>query len=99
MLHSFRLYISSFQSKPLSQIPARSKLKPSRTNGRGLEEMDDIFGQSKSIFDTVRIAKSMPNSRRVLDEENESETIMAAVKSAVTKDTPKVEVSKIENIH
>lgn len=61
--------------------------------------MDDIFGQSKSIFDTVRIAKSMPNSRRVLDEENESETIMAAVKSAVTKDTPKVEVSKIENIH
>ncbi|KAL5385838.1 hypothetical protein DPSP01_004616 [Paraphaeosphaeria sporulosa] len=30
------------------------------TAGRSLEELDAIFAQSKSIFDTVRVAKQMP---------------------------------------
>jgi sugar porter (SP) family MFS transporter len=30
------------------------------TKGRTLEEIDDIFVQSKSIFDTVRVAREMP---------------------------------------
>lgn len=29
------------------------------TNGRALEEMDDMFGESKNIFDPPRIARSM----------------------------------------
>jgi len=30
------------------------------TKGRSLEEIDDIFIQSKGAFDTVRVAKEMP---------------------------------------
>lgn len=30
------------------------------TNGRSLEEIDEIFLQSKSIFDPPRIARSLP---------------------------------------
>lgn len=30
------------------------------TAGRSLEELDAIFAQSKSILDTVRVAKQMP---------------------------------------
>jgi hypothetical protein len=31
-----------------------------------LEEIDDIFVQSKSIFDTVRIAREMPFQSEIL---------------------------------
>ena len=37
------------------------------TKGRSLEEIDDIFVQSKSIFDPVRIAQEMPLQAEVLD--------------------------------
>ena len=30
------------------------------TAGRSLEEIDAIFAESKSIFDTVQVAKRMP---------------------------------------
>lgn len=30
------------------------------TSGRALEEIDGIFAESKSIFDTVQVAKRMP---------------------------------------
>ena len=30
------------------------------TSGRALEEIDAIFAESKSIFDTVQVAKRMP---------------------------------------
>ncbi|KAL2799917.1 general substrate transporter [Aspergillus keveii] len=30
------------------------------TNGRSLEEIDEIFLQSRSVFDTVRLAKTLP---------------------------------------
>lgn len=33
------------------------------TNGRHLEEVDMIFTQSKSIFDTVAIARELPRGR------------------------------------
>jgi sugar porter (SP) family MFS transporter len=36
------------------------------TKGRTLEEIDDIFVQSKSIFDTVRIAREMPFQSEIL---------------------------------
>jgi hypothetical protein len=31
------------------------------TSGRSLEEVDEIFSQSKSIFDAVRVAKRLPH--------------------------------------
>ncbi|CAG8312614.1 unnamed protein product [Penicillium salamii] len=36
------------------------------TKGRTLEEIDDIFVQSKSAFDTVRIARQMPFQTEIL---------------------------------
>jgi MFS family permease len=36
------------------------------TKGRSLEEIDEIFIQSKSVFDTVRVAKEMPFQLDVL---------------------------------
>ncbi|CRL30578.1 Sugar/inositol transporter [Penicillium camemberti] len=36
------------------------------TKGRTLEEIDDIFVQSKSVFDTVRIAQEMPYQTEIL---------------------------------
>jgi hypothetical protein len=33
------------------------------TNNRSLEELDEIFAPSKSIFDTVRVAKRLPKRR------------------------------------
>lgn len=33
------------------------------TSGRSLEEIDAIFAESKSIFDTVQVAKQMPKMR------------------------------------
>ncbi|KAJ6044111.1 uncharacterized protein N7446_002307 [Penicillium canescens] len=36
------------------------------TKGRTLEEIDDIFVQSKSVFDTVRIAREMPFQSELL---------------------------------
>jgi len=33
------------------------------TAGRSLEEIDAIFAESKSIFDTVRVARNMPKMR------------------------------------
>lgn len=35
------------------------------TTGRSLEEIDDIFLSSKSIFDTVRIAREMPTRSQI----------------------------------
>lgn len=32
------------------------------TNGRHLEEVDEIFLQSKSIFDTVSVARHLPRA-------------------------------------
>ncbi|KAJ5184822.1 General substrate transporter [Penicillium cf. griseofulvum] len=54
------------------------------TKGRTLEEIDDIFVQSKSVFDTVRIAREMPY---------QAETFMHA------KDTEKggLEATQMEN--
>ena len=42
------------------------------TNGRSLEEMDEIFAKSKNVFDPPRIAKSLPRrqpGQRVADTE------------------------------
>ncbi|CAI7587366.1 unnamed protein product [Penicillium glandicola] len=36
------------------------------TKGRTLEEIDDIFVQSKSVFDTVQIAQEMPYQTEIL---------------------------------
>lgn len=36
------------------------------TRGRSLEKIDEIFRQSKSIFDTVRISKELPFQMDVL---------------------------------
>jgi hypothetical protein len=33
------------------------------TNGRSLEEMDEIFARSKNIFDPPRIARALPRTR------------------------------------
>ncbi|KAJ6109949.1 hypothetical protein N7486_002184 [Penicillium sp. IBT 16267x] len=41
------------------------------TNGRSLEEMDEIFKQSKSIFDPPRIARAWPKH---VDQEREEES-------------------------
>jgi hypothetical protein len=39
----------------------RAKFFP-ETSGRSLEEIDAIFAESKSIFDTVGVARRMPRS-------------------------------------
>ncbi|KAJ5039881.1 hypothetical protein NUH16_009674 [Penicillium rubens] len=43
------------------------------TKGRTLEEIDDIFVQSKSAFDTVRIAREMPYQTEILAHVSDTE--------------------------
>lgn len=43
------------------------------TKGRTLEEIDDIFVQSKSVFDTVRVARQMPFQTEILAHIDETE--------------------------
>ncbi|KAJ5615641.1 hypothetical protein N7537_000755 [Penicillium hordei] len=48
------------------------------TKGRTLEEIDDIFVQSKSVFDTVRIAQEMPYQTEILAHVDDTEKGMEA---------------------
>lgn len=43
------------------------------TKGRTLEEIDDIFVQSKSVLDTVRVARQMPYQAEILAHIDETE--------------------------
>ncbi|CAL5875114.1 uncharacterized protein PFLUO_LOCUS9418 [Penicillium psychrofluorescens] len=43
------------------------------TKGRTLEEIDDIFVQSKSVFDTVAVARKMPFQTEILAHVDETE--------------------------
>jgi Sugar (and other) transporter len=45
------------------------------TTNRSLEEIDSIFKESNSIFDTVKVAKEMQNSHQTLDIETPSPTL------------------------
>lgn len=67
---SLLLKLWNLQSQ-LNPRPAVYFLFP-ETNGRHLEEVDVIFTQSKSIFDTVSVAKKLPRGRktRKIDEKN-----------------------------
>jgi sugar porter (SP) family MFS transporter len=57
------------------------------TNGRSLEEMDAIFRNSKSIFDTVSVAKRLPHGEAAKDHLQEVEVRL-----------PKVEVVQKESV-
>ncbi|KAJ9483474.1 hypothetical protein VN97_g9930 [Penicillium thymicola] len=48
------------------------------TKSRTLEEIDDIFVQSKSVFDTVRIAQEMPYQTEILAHVDDTEKGMEA---------------------
>jgi hypothetical protein len=47
------------------------------TKGRTLEEIDDIFVQSESIFDPVRIAKEIPFQTELLAHVDDAEKVGA----------------------
>jgi len=55
------------------------------TSGRSLEEVDEIFLKSKSIFDTVRVAKALPKDYHLPHEEG---TLEGQVSESVRHDKP-----------
>lgn len=54
------------------------------TRGRSLEEIDEIFLQSKSVFDPVRVAKELPShiseAATIADDEKATEGRMEVAK-------------------